>query len=107
VLETIPLHIEVPGDGYHRGLIACQVACPVKTDARGYVRAIAAVALVLLAAGGLAAQEWKVPAEARGAKNPVEATPREGPVEPGALRAIAGGQEVGGQSVPTWERPLL
>ena len=35
------LQIDVPGDGYHRGLIACQVACPVHTDARGYVRAIA------------------------------------------------------------------
>jgi NADPH-dependent glutamate synthase beta subunit-like oxidoreductase len=35
------LRIDVPGDGYHRGLIACQVACPVRTDARGYVRAIA------------------------------------------------------------------
>lgn len=37
-----PLRVEVPGDGYHRGLISCQVACPVHTDARGYVRAIAA-----------------------------------------------------------------
>jgi NADPH-dependent glutamate synthase beta subunit-like oxidoreductase/ferredoxin len=36
------LKIEVPGEGYHRGLISCQVACPVHTDARGYVRAIAA-----------------------------------------------------------------
>ena len=36
------LHVEVPGDGYHRNLIACQVACPVHTDARGYVREIAA-----------------------------------------------------------------
>lgn len=35
------LSVEVPGDGYHRGLISCQVACPVHTDARGYVRAIA------------------------------------------------------------------
>ena len=35
------LSVEVPGDGYHRNLIACQVACPVHTDARGYVRAIA------------------------------------------------------------------
>ncbi|MCC6125734.1 MAG: FAD-dependent oxidoreductase [Pirellulales bacterium] len=35
------LHVEVPGDGYHRQLISCQVACPVHTDARGYVRAIA------------------------------------------------------------------
>jgi formate dehydrogenase (NADP+) beta subunit len=36
------LHVELPGEGYHRNLIACQVACPVHTDARGYVRAIAA-----------------------------------------------------------------
>ena len=36
-----PLTVEVPGEGYHRGLISCQVACPVHTDARGYVRAIA------------------------------------------------------------------
>jgi formate dehydrogenase beta subunit len=42
VLETIPLRVEVPGLDYHRNLISCQVACPVKTDARGYVRAIAA-----------------------------------------------------------------
>ena len=34
--------VELPGEGYHRGLISCQVACPVHTDARGYVRAIAA-----------------------------------------------------------------
>ena len=36
------LSVDVPAEGYHRGLIACQVACPVHTDARGYVRAIAA-----------------------------------------------------------------
>ncbi|MGQ0734056.1 MAG: FAD-dependent oxidoreductase [Acidobacteriota bacterium] len=35
------LQVSVPGDGYHRGLISCQAACPVHTDARGYVRAIA------------------------------------------------------------------
>ncbi len=35
------LHVDVPGEGYHAGLIACQRACPVHTDARGYVRAIA------------------------------------------------------------------
>jgi formate dehydrogenase beta subunit len=35
------LRVEVPAEGYHRDLIACQVACPVHTDARGYVRAIA------------------------------------------------------------------
>jgi len=37
-----PLRVEVPGDAYHRDLVACQRACPVHTDARGYVRAIAA-----------------------------------------------------------------
>ena len=36
-----PLSVEVPGEGYHRGLVSCQAACPVHTDARGYVRAIA------------------------------------------------------------------
>ncbi|HOQ60636.1 MAG TPA: FAD-dependent oxidoreductase [Vicinamibacterales bacterium] len=35
------LRTEVPGDRYHAELISCQVACPVHTDARGYVRAIA------------------------------------------------------------------
>jgi NADPH-dependent glutamate synthase beta subunit-like oxidoreductase len=40
--ETRRLRVEVPGEGYHRKLISCQVACPVHTDARGYVRAIAA-----------------------------------------------------------------
>ncbi|MFN8545200.1 MAG: FAD-dependent oxidoreductase [Candidatus Binatia bacterium] len=38
----VQLRVDVPGEGYHRNLIACQVACPVHTDARGYVRAIAA-----------------------------------------------------------------
>ena len=38
----VQLKVEVPGEGYHRNLISCQVACPVHTDARGYVRAIAA-----------------------------------------------------------------
>jgi formate dehydrogenase (NADP+) beta subunit len=36
------LRVEVPGAQHHRELISCQVACPVRTDARGYVRAIAA-----------------------------------------------------------------
>jgi NADPH-dependent glutamate synthase beta subunit-like oxidoreductase len=36
-----PLQVDVPGESYHKGLICCQVACPVHTDARGYVRAIA------------------------------------------------------------------
>ena len=35
------LHVDIPGDRYHADLISCQVACPVHTDARGYVRAIA------------------------------------------------------------------
>ncbi len=35
------LRVNIPGDGYHKGLISCQAACPVHTDARGYVRAIA------------------------------------------------------------------
>ncbi len=42
MLETVRLRVEVPTQDYHRNLIACQVACPVRTDARGYVRAIAA-----------------------------------------------------------------
>ena len=36
------LRVDVPGESYHRDLISCQEACPVHTDARGYVRAIAA-----------------------------------------------------------------
>ncbi|MBW1685125.1 MAG: FAD-dependent oxidoreductase [Deltaproteobacteria bacterium] len=39
--ESGLLRAEVPGDGYHRRLVSCQDACPVHTDARGYVRAIA------------------------------------------------------------------
>jgi NADPH-dependent glutamate synthase beta subunit-like oxidoreductase len=35
------LKVQVPGDDYQEKLISCQVACPVHTDARGYVRAIA------------------------------------------------------------------
>jgi len=42
VPEAVQLRVEVPGPDYHRDLISCQVACPVHTDARGYVRAIAA-----------------------------------------------------------------
>ena len=36
------IHVEVPNDAYWRRQIKCQDACPVHTDARGYVRAIAA-----------------------------------------------------------------
>jgi NADPH-dependent glutamate synthase beta subunit-like oxidoreductase len=38
---TSTLRVEVPNEGYHAGLISCQRACPVHTDARGYIRAIA------------------------------------------------------------------
>ena len=37
----MPLKVRLPDANYHRNLISCQVACPVHTDARGYVRAIA------------------------------------------------------------------
>lgn len=40
-MHMLPLRVDVPGEDYHAGLIACQRACPVHTDARGYVRAIA------------------------------------------------------------------
>lgn len=39
--QCVPLRVAVPDEGYHRRLISCQAACPVHTDARGYVRAIA------------------------------------------------------------------
>lgn len=35
------LQVALPGEDHHRELVSCQVACPVHTDARGYVRAIA------------------------------------------------------------------
>src|SRR5215510_4517152 len=38
---TMSLRISIPGERYQQELISCQVACPVHTDARGYVRAIA------------------------------------------------------------------
>lgn len=37
----VALQVAVPGPHYHRDLVSCQRACPVHTDARGYVRAIA------------------------------------------------------------------
>ena len=37
----MPLRVQVPAEDHHERLIACQAACPVHTDARGYVRAIA------------------------------------------------------------------
>ncbi|HEY7558486.1 MAG TPA: FAD-dependent oxidoreductase [Candidatus Binatia bacterium] len=41
-VAQIPIRVEVPANFHHKALISCQVACPVHTDARGYVRAIAA-----------------------------------------------------------------
>lgn len=41
-LSETPINVEVPRAEHHNRLISCQVACPVHTDARGYVRAIAA-----------------------------------------------------------------
>jgi NADPH-dependent glutamate synthase beta subunit-like oxidoreductase len=37
----VPLRVQVPAEDHYEKLIACQAACPVHTDARGYVRAIA------------------------------------------------------------------
>ncbi len=37
----IKLNIEIPDNAYWKRQISCQHACPVHTDARGYVRAIA------------------------------------------------------------------
>ena len=34
-------HVRVPNLDYYQELIKCQAACPVRTDARGYVTAIA------------------------------------------------------------------
>ena len=39
--QTIQIQADLPQGDHHKKLIACQVACPVHTDARGYVRAIA------------------------------------------------------------------
>lgn len=36
-----PINVEIPTDDYRRRQIKCQDACPMGTDARGYVRAIA------------------------------------------------------------------
>lgn len=37
----VPIQVEIPDNDYWRRQIKCQDACPVGTDARGYVRAIA------------------------------------------------------------------
>ena len=37
----LPIRVQVPSEDHYEKLIACQAACPVHTDARGYVRAIA------------------------------------------------------------------
>lgn len=38
---AVSYQVEIPDEQYYRDLINCQSACPVGTDARGYVRAIA------------------------------------------------------------------
>jgi len=40
-MSAAPLQLAVPTERHHRDLVSCQAACPVHTDARGYVRAIA------------------------------------------------------------------
>lgn len=40
--NLLPLKVVVPGTEYWKKQIKCQNACPVHTDARGYIRAIAA-----------------------------------------------------------------
>lgn len=40
-IPEVRIRVALPRDDHHKSLIACQVACPVHTDARGYVRAIA------------------------------------------------------------------
>jgi len=41
MLRQPAIHVEVPDADYWRRQVNCQAACPVNTDARGYVRAIA------------------------------------------------------------------
>jgi NADPH-dependent glutamate synthase beta subunit-like oxidoreductase len=40
-IPEVRIQVALPRSDHHKSLIACQVACPVHTDARGYVRAIA------------------------------------------------------------------
>ena len=39
-MDRSAIQIEIPDDGYWKRQVQCQDACPVNTDARGYVRAI-------------------------------------------------------------------
>ena len=39
--DLLKLRVSIPSEQYQQDQISCQVACPVHTDARGYVRAIA------------------------------------------------------------------
>ena len=55
--------VEVPDEGYWRRQIRCQAACPVQTDARGYVRAIAAGAVEAAFQGKQGAVLWSVSAD--------------------------------------------
>src|SRR5215472_17318261 len=40
--NSVAYHVELADTSYWRRQVKCQDACPVHTDARGYVRAIAA-----------------------------------------------------------------
>ena len=40
-MRRYTFRVEIPDSEYWRRQIKCQSACPVQTDARGYVRAIA------------------------------------------------------------------
>jgi hypothetical protein len=39
--DLLKLRVSIPSEQYQQEQISCQVACPMHTDARGYVRAIA------------------------------------------------------------------
>jgi len=41
IVEEQKYKVTVPNAGYYRGLVKCQAACPVLTDARGYIQALA------------------------------------------------------------------
>ena len=55
----MPLQVQVPADDHDEKLIACQAACPVHTDARGYVRAVAEGRLEDAAADAYIARQRK------------------------------------------------
>jgi len=40
VASNKKLRVAVPHEDYHKELVSCQVACPVRTDARSYIQAV-------------------------------------------------------------------